>query len=334
MQSCREVEALVRITEIAMAGFVMAALLLSASPGEAQQAKRLPQVGLLVYGSPRPAAFPEGAVLEGLKELGWVEGQNMALLIRYAEGRPEPLPDLARDLVGSKVDVIVTVGTDVARLVKNVVGPIPLVAAVSEDPVEIGLVSSLNRPGGNMTYMSSELAGKRLELLKEILPRASRVAILWNPTHVDSEVRELEPAARSLGIKLQSVEARTTEELDGALRAVAAGGADAVMVVPSRMINLNAKRIAEFARERRLPAVSMWGAFAEAGGLMTYGPDIPTMIGRMATHVDKILKGARPGDLPIERPTRFELVVNRRTAKALGVTLPQSLLLRADRVIE
>jgi putative ABC transport system substrate-binding protein len=176
----------------------MSVSLLAAPRGaEAQQAKQLPHVGLLVYGSPRPAAFPEGAVLGGLKELGWVEGQNMTLLIRYAEGRPERLPDLARELVGSKVDVIVTVGTDVARLVKNVVAPIPLVAAVSEDPVEIGLVSSLNRPGGNMTgvtFISSELAGKRLELVKEILPRASRVAVLWDPTHVDLEVRELEPA--------------------------------------------------------------------------------------------------------------------------------------------
>jgi putative tryptophan/tyrosine transport system substrate-binding protein len=234
------------------------------------------------------------------------------------------------------VDVIVTVGTDVARLVKNVVGPIPFVAAVSEDPVEIGLVSSLSRPGGNMTgvtYISSELAGKRLELLKEIVPRANRVAILWNPTHVDSEVRELEPAARSVGIKLQSVEARTTEELDAALRATAAGGAEPLMVVPSRMINLNAKRIAEFARERRLPAVSMWESFAEAGGLITYGPDVLAMIRRMATHVDKILRGVRPGELPIERPTRFELVINLKTAKALGLTIPPSLLLRADQVI-
>ena len=328
---------LVRIAEITMTGLVVAALLVSAPFSEAQQARRLPQVGLLTYGSPLPAVVPEGAVVAGLKELGWVEGQNMALVIRYAEGHPERLPDLARDLVRSKVDIIVTVGTDVARLVKDVVGSIPLVAAVSEDPVEIGLVSSLSRPGGNMTgvtFVSSELAGKRLELLKEILPRASRVAILWNPTHVDSEVRELEPAARSLGIKLQSVEARTPEELEAALLAAAAGGADAVMVVPSRMINLNAKRIAEFARERRLPAVSMWGSFAEAGGLVTYGPDIPAMIRRMATHVDRILKGARPGDLPIERPTRFELVVNLRTAKALGMTLPQSVLLQADRVIE
>jgi putative ABC transport system substrate-binding protein len=231
----------------------------------------------------------------------------------------------------------VTVGTDVARLVKNVVAPIPLVAAVSEDPVEIGLVSSLSRPGGNITgvtFISSELAGKRLELLKELLPRASRVAILWDPTHVDSEFRELEPAARSLGITLQSVEARSTEELDAALRSVAAGGADAVMVVPSRMFNLNAKRIVEFVRERRLPAVSMWGSFAEAGGLMTYGPNIPAMIRRMATYVDKILKGAKPGDLPVEQPTRFELVINLKTAKTLGVTIPQSIMLQATRVIE
>jgi len=315
----------------------MAALLVFASPGEAQQAKRLPQVGLLVYGSPRPATFQEGAVVAGLKELGWVEGRNMVLLIRYAEGRPERLPDLARDLVASKVDIVVTVGTDVARLVKNVVAPIPLVAAMSEDPVEIGLVSSLSRPGGNITgvtFISAELAGKRLELLKELLPRASRVAILWDPTHVDSEFRELEPAARSLGITLQSVEARSTEELDAALRSVAAGGADAVMVVPSRMFNLNAKRIAEFLRERRLPAVSMWGSFAEAGGLMTYGPNIPAMIRRMATHVDKILKGAKPGDLPVEQPTRFELVINLKTAKTLGITIPQSIMLQATRVIE
>jgi putative ABC transport system substrate-binding protein len=320
-----------------MGGLVMAALLMAPSAGEAQQGKRLPVIGLLSYGSPPPAPFPEGAVVAGLKELGWVEGKNMGLLVRYADGRPERLPELARDLVAAKVDIVVAVGTDVARLVKNVVGSIPLVAAVSEDPVAIGLVASLSRPGGNMTgvtFISSELAGKRLELLKEILPRATRVAVLWNPTHVDSEVRELEPAARSLGIKLESVEVRTTEELDAALRALAAAGADAVMVIPSRMINLNAKRIAEFARERRLPAVSMWSAFAEAGALLTYGPDVPAVIRRLAIYVDKILKGARPEDLPIERPTRFELVVNLRTAKALGVTLPPSLLRRADRVIE
>jgi putative ABC transport system substrate-binding protein len=234
------------------------------------------------------------------------------------------------------VDLIVAVGTDVTKVVKNVAGAIPIVASMSEDPVEIGLVASLSRPGGNVTgvtFISSELAAKRLELLKEIIPGVSRVAVLWDPTHVDLEFRELEAGARVLGVRLQSVEVRAAAELDGAFRSVTGGRADAMIVVPSRLLNLNAKRIAAFAVERRLPAVSMWGFFAEAGGLMSYGPNIDAMIRRAATHADKILKGARPGDLPIERPTRFELVVNLKTAKALGLTIPQSILVRADQVI-
>jgi len=318
---------------------VLAALVALTSPGdaEAQQPKKLPRVGLLVYGSPPPSPSPESAVIEGLRELGWVDGRNVTVVIRYGEGRPERLPDLARDLVGSGVDLIIAIGTDVTKIVKSVTGTIPIVMASSEDPVEIGLVTSLSRPGGNMTgvtFISSELAAKRLELLKEIVPQVSRVAVLWNPTHVDLEMKELEPAGRALGIKLQSVEARSTEELDGAFRAVVSGGANAMIVVPSRMINLNAKRIAQFSLERRLPAVSLWRSFAEAGGLITYGPDTTAMIRRAATHADKILKGAKPGDLPVERPTHFELVVNLKSAKALGLTVPQSLLLRAERVIE
>src|SRR3990172_8845984 len=304
----------------------LTALLAGAGPGEPQQQTKVPRVGLLVYGNPPPAPFPEGTVVQGLRELGWSDGQNMTLVVRYAEGRPERLPDLAREMVRSKVDIIVAVGTDVTKVVKNVAGAIPIVASMSEDPVEIGLVASLSRPGGNVTgvtFISSELAAKRLELLKEIIPGVSRVAVLWDPTHVDLEFRELEAGARALGVRLQSVEGRA-----------AAGLADAMIVVPSRLLNLNEKRMVAFAGERRFPAVSMWGFFAEAGGLMSYGPNIDVMIRRAATHADKILKGARPGDLPIERPTRFELVVNLKTAKALGVTVPQSLLLRADRVIE
>ena len=315
----------------------LTALLAGAGPGEPQQQTKVPRVGLLVYGNPPPAPFPEGTVVQGLRELGWSDGQNMTLVVRYAEGRPERLPDLARELVRSKVDLIVAVGTDVTKVVKNVAGAIPIVASMSEDPVEIGLVASLSRPGGNVTgvtFISSELAAKRLELLKEIIPGVSRVAVLWDPTHVDLEFRELEAGARALGVRLQSVEVRAATELDGAFRSVTGGRADAMIVVPSRLLNLNAKRIVAFAVERRLPAVSMWGFFAEAGGLMSYGPNIDAMIRRTATHADKILKGARPGDLPIERPTRFELVVNLKTAKALGVTVPQSLRLRADRVIE
>jgi putative ABC transport system substrate-binding protein len=314
----------------------LTALLVGAGPGQPQQQRKVPRVGLLVYGNPPPAPFPEGTVVQGLRELGWSDGQNMTLVVRYAEGRPERLPDLARELVQSKVDLIVAVGTDVTKVVKNVAGAIPIVASMSEDPVEIGLVASLSRPGGNLTgvtFISSELAAKRLELLKEIIPGVSRVAVLWDPTHVDLEFRELEAGARVLGVRLQSVEVRAAAELDGAFRSVTGGRADAMIVVPSRLLNLNAKRIAAFAVERRLPAVSMWGFFAEAGGLMSYGPNIDAMIRRAATHADKILKGARPGDLPIERPTRFELVVNLKTAKALGLTIPQSILVRADQVI-
>ena len=219
---------------------------------------------------------------------------------------------------------------------RNAASP-PTVASVSEDPVEVGLVTSLNRPGGNITgvtFVSAELAPKRLEQLKEMLPHASRVAVLLNPTHVDLEYKELEAAGRKLGIKLQAVEVRSPEELEPGLRTVAAGKPDALIFVPSRLLNLNVKRIAAFALEQHLPSVSMWAAFTDNGGLMTYGPDVPSMIKRSAHHVDKILKGAKPADLPMERPTRFEFIVNLKTAKALGLTVPQALRLRADRVIE
>jgi len=303
---------------------------------EGQQPRKVPQIGLLVYGNPPPAPSPEQQVIEGLRYLGWVDGQTMRLVIRAAEGRPERLPELTRELVESRVDLIVGVGTDVAKVVSGVTGTMPLVMSVSEDPVEIGLVASLSRPSGNMTgvtFISAELAAKRLELLKEVVPQASRVAVLWNPAHVDLEFKNLEPAARAIGITLQSVEVRLPEEWDGAFQAVAGGRADALIVVPSRMINHNAQRIATFALEHRLPAVSLWSAFAEAGGLLTYGPNIGAMIRRTATHVDKILKGAKPDDLPMERPTHFELVVNLKTAQVLGLTMPPSLLFRADKVI-
>jgi putative ABC transport system substrate-binding protein len=304
---------------------------------EGQQSRQMPRIGLLVYGSPPPAPSPEQQVIEALRDLGWVDGQTMRLVIRAAEGRPERLPDLTRELVEASVDLIVGVGTDVAKVVKSVTGTLPLVMSVSEDPVEIGLAARLSRPGGNLTgvtFISAELAAKRLELLKEVVPHIARVAVLWNPAHVDLEFQELEPAGRALGITLQSVEVRAPEALDGAFRAVASGRADALLVVPSRMINHHAKRIAAFALEQRLPAVSLWRSFAAAGGLMTYGPDIGGMIRRTATHVDKILKGAKPGDLPIERPLTFKLVLNLKTAKALGLTIPATLLFRADEVIQ
>ena len=300
------------------------------------QARGGPRIGLLVYGNPPPAPSPEQNLIQGLKEFGWVDGQNMTLVGRYADGRPERLPALAKELVESRVDILCGVG-DVAKILSGATKTIPVVVSVSEDPVEVGLVASLNRPGGNITgvtFVSTELAPKRLEQLKEMVPHATRVTVLLNPTHVDLEYKELEAAGRKLGIKLQAVEVRSPEELEGGLRAVAAGKPDALIVVPSRLLNLNLKRIATFALEQRLPSVSMWSAFTEVGGLMTYGPDVPSMVKRSAYHVDKVLKGAKPADLPMERPTRFELVVNLKTARALGLTVPQSLRLRADRVIE
>jgi putative ABC transport system substrate-binding protein len=313
-----------------------AGLIMTGVPSEGQP-KKLPRVGILMYGSPPPAPGPEQAIIQALRELGWVDGQSMSLLIRYAEGRPERLSGLARGLVESNVDLVVTVGTDVVKITMGVLGTTPIVASVSEDPVQVGLIASFARPGGTLTgvaFTSSEVAAKRLELLKEILPRLSRVAVLWDPTHVDLEFKELEAAARTLSVSLQSIEARAPEELDAALRVIGDARADALMLVPTRMMNLNAKRIAAFALERRLPAVSMWSSFAQAGGLMTYGPDVGAMIRRSASHVDRILKGAKPADLPVERPTHYQLVVNLRTARALGVAIPPSVLLRADRVIE
>ena len=317
---------------------ILFVLLIASAPSWVEgQAKNAPRIGLLVYGNPPPATSPEQNLVQGLKELGWVDGQNMTLVVRYAEGRPERIPGLAREIVESRVDVLCGVGTDVAKMFSGVTKTVPIVVSVSEDPVEVGLVASLNRPGGNITgvtFVSAELAPKRLEQLKEMLPHASRVTVLLNPTHVDLEYKELETAGRKLGIRLQAVEVRSPEELDPGLRAVAAGKPDALITVPSRLLNLNLKRIATFALEQRLPSVSMWPAFTEVGGLMTYGPDVPSMVKRSAHHVDKILKGAKPADLPMERPTRFEFVVNLKTAKALGLTVPQSLRLRADRVIE
>jgi putative tryptophan/tyrosine transport system substrate-binding protein len=301
-----------------------------------QPPRPVPRIGLLVYGNPPPAPSLELQVIEGLRGLGWVDGQTMRLVIRAAEGRPERLAALTRELIEAGVDLIAGFGMDVAKVVRSVMDTVPLVMSVSEDPVEIGLVSSLSRPGRNLTgvtFISAELAAKRLELLKEVVPQAARVAVLWNPAHVDLEFKELELAGRALGITLQSVEVRVAEEWDGVFHAVAAGRADALLVVPSRMINHHAQRIAAFALEQRLPAVALWSVFAEAGVLLTYGPNIGAMIRRTATHIDKILKGARPGDLPIERPTQFELVVNLKTAQALGLTVPPSLLFQADKVI-
>jgi putative tryptophan/tyrosine transport system substrate-binding protein len=236
-----------------------------------------------------------------------------------------------------KPDLIVVLGGDLVPFVKGATSTIPVVMLTSQDPVEAGVVASFARPGGNLTgvaFVSSETAGKRLQFLKEAVPSLTRVAVLWSPDHPDGEYRDTEAAARRLGIHLQSLEVRRPEEFAGAFEAAMRARPEALMVVSSRFMNLNRSRVLEFVGKQRIPLVTGWGPWARAGSFMSYGPDLDALVRRAATHVDKILRGAKPADLPVEQPTKFELVINLKTAKALGLTIPQSLLQRADQVIE
>jgi putative ABC transport system substrate-binding protein len=291
---------------------------------------------VLVFGT--PATEPNLAAFRaGLRDLGHVEGRNVALEYRAAEGRPERARDLAIEFAALKPDVIVVLGGDLAPFVKDATSTIPVVMLTSQDPVEAGLVASFARPGGNLTgvaFVASETAAKRLQFLKEAAPSLTRVAVLWNPDHPDGEYRDTEAAARRLGVTIQSLEVRRPEDFDGAFQAATRARAEALMVVSSRLVNLNRPRILEFASKQRIVLVTGWGPWARAAGLLSYGPDLDTLVRRAATHVDKILRGARPADLPVEQPTKFELVVNLKTARVLGLSVPPSLVGRADHVIE
>jgi putative ABC transport system substrate-binding protein len=298
--------------------------------------KSVPRIGVLLYSTPQidPQAEP---FRQGLRDLGYTEGRNITIEYRYAEGRPERLPGLAVELVQLKPDVIMAMGGDVAPIAKNATRTIPVVFAVSTDPVQSGLIPSLGRPVGNatgVTFLQDELASKRLELLKEAAPHVSRVAFLWNPDHLDGELGIAEGAARNITVALQPVEIRDPSDLDGALRAMGDAHPDALYVVSSRHTASNIAKIVAFAAKNHIPLAGGWGGWAKAGGLLSYGPDISDMVRRAASYVDKILKGAKPADLPVQRPVKFELVINIRTAKALGLTIPESFLLRADEVIE
>jgi len=305
----------------------------------AQAPAKVPRIGLLAGTSPSEAAPWNQAFRLGLRDLGWVEGKNISIEYRYSEGSSNRLPDLAADLVRLKVDVIVASGATAAVAAHKATTAIPIVMAAAGDPVALGLVESLARPGGNITglsQMTSELGGKRLELLKEMVPKLSRVAVLWNPQGAASTLgwKEIQLPARQLGIQLHSLEVRSPNDLDQAFEAAAKARAGALLISGEPVFRANLKRIADFAAKSRLPSIFHWSDFADAGGLATYGPDRADMFRRAATYVDRILKGAKPGDLPIDRATRFELVINLKTAKALGITIPQSILVRADRVIE
>jgi len=302
---------------------------------EAQHAAKTARVGWVAL-SPGPTAAQLQVFRREMRERGWSEGQNLALDVRW--GDRDRARDLVAELARLKVDVIVAQGPMVFGA-RAEAGRIPLVFLFSGDPVEAKLVASLARPGGNLTgltLLSLELVGKRLELLKEVLPGLSRVAILANPEHPGerAELRESQTAAGRLGVTVQYVPVRTVGDFDNAFRAMERERAEAIVAFPDLLMMRQAETIAAFATKRRVPAVSGWADFAAAGNLMTYGPNLDESFRIIATYVDRILKGAAPADLPIEQPTKFELVINLKTAKALGLTIPPALLFRADHVIE
>ncbi len=315
----------------------LAALLLGSPSGsEAQQARRFARVGILIFSTPHGDANL-AAFQRGMAELGYVEGKTLTTVYRYAEGKPERLPALAAELVGLKPDVIFAMGGDVAPFARTATSTIPIVVATSNDPVKAGLAASLARPGGNVTgvtFISSDLAAKRLQLLKEAAPAISRVAVIWNPDHVDPEYRETQDAGRALGVRVQSLEVRGTADLEAAFQAAVAERAEALIVISSRLMTFNRRRILAFAERQRLPVVSGWGPWTEEGALMSDGPELNAIVRRAATHVDRVLKGASAAEIPIEQPTTHELVINLRTARALGLTVGPSLRAQATRVID
>ena len=300
------------------------------------QPKPIAKLGILLYSNPQ--SDPQMASIRlGLSELGYVEGRNIAIEYRYAQGQVDRLPSLAAELVQLQPNVILAIGGDVAPIAKRFNLTIPLVFVSSADPEQLGLVASLSRPGGNatgVTLLQDALASKRLELLREAAPQISRVAFLWNPDHPDNEQREAQRAAQALGVQLHLVEVRSSDDFESAFRAANNAGIDSLYVVSSRQTVLNIKRIVEFAAQNRLPLAGGWGAWAKEGGLFSYGPDGVNMARRAANYIDRILKGAKPADLPVEQPAKFELIINLKTAKALGLTVPHSLLSRADVLID
>jgi putative tryptophan/tyrosine transport system substrate-binding protein len=327
---------------IGLAVVLALGLTLPPCASEAEQAGKVWRIGLLDYGSPDPARLVWWrAFQDRLRELGYVEGQNVVFQPRWGNGQVSRLQGLATELIAAKVDILVTAGNPAALAAKQVTSTIPIVTANGPDPVELGLVASLGRPGGNlmgMTSISSELSAKRLGLLKELIPHVSRVAALWDRTARGSAlaVRDTEVAARSLGIALQSVAVRPPDprDYDAAFVAMKRAGAGAVIVIQSSAFFASYQQIADLTLTHRLPSAGGSKEYAVAGGLFSYGADYPDLFRRAAVFVDKILKGAKPADLPVEQPTTFELIINLKTAKALGLTIPQSLLSRADQVIQ
>jgi putative ABC transport system substrate-binding protein len=307
----------------------------------AQQTDRIRRIGVLqqyaatdTEGQRRTSAF-----LMGLQELGWKEGQNFSLEIRYANGMFERAPALVAELLQAHVDVLVTAGTETVEAARNATKTVPIIMATIGDPVGAGIIASLARPGGNITGLcnyAKELSAKRLELIAEIIPGMGRVAVLWNPNNasVMLKFKETEEAARVKGIQVESIPVRHPDEIDQGFQRARQAGVKAIVIADDVLLSSQRGRIVELAMRNRLPMTSEFTQFADAGALMSYGPDQIDMWRRAALFVNKILKGAKPADLPVEQPTRFEMVINMKTAKTLGVKIPNSILVRADRVIE
>ena len=314
-------------------------LVVTGAVAQAQQPPKGPRIGFLTANDLSALAARIEALRQGLRELGHVEGKNMVIEYRYAEGKLDRLPALAAELVRLKVDIIVSAGPQSTRAVKEATVTIPIVMAFDFDPVGNGFVASLARPGGNITGLSTlapEISGKQLELLKEIVPRLSRVAVFGTSTRSGNAqaLREIELAAGALGVQLQYLEVLDAKDIEAVFRAASKGRAGAVLALASPTLLLQRTQIAGLAVKNRLPAIYDRAEFVEDGGLMTYSVSITDLFRRAATYVDKILKGAKPADLPVEQPTKFELVINLKTAKQIGLTIPQSVLYRADKVIK
>ena len=314
-------------------------LLATVSLAEAQQRGKVPRIGFLAAPSPSFFSTRMNAFREDLYDLGHVEGKNIAIEYRYAGGKLDRLPALAAELVRLRVDVIVTSSAPGALAAKNVTGTVPIVFVTAGDPVGMGLVTSLARPGGNITGLTThapELSGKRLELLKEVLPKITRAAVLWNPSNpgFSEMLKEMQTASQAHALQLQSLEVQSLEDFEGAFESLTRGDSHAIIVVSDPLLNTHHRLILDLAGKYRLPVMYGGPEVVDAGGLMSYAPSFTDQYRRAATYVDKILKGTKPADLPVERPMKFELVINLKAAKQIGLTIPGSVVYRADRVIK
>ena len=322
-------------------GLLVGVALASVHLAQAQQPKKVPRIGYVsASGGPGTPDPRFEAFRQGLRDLGYIEGKNILVEYRYAEGKQDPIPSLVAELVQLNVDVLVSPALPAIRAAKQATKTIPIVMVFNVDPVETGIVDSLAHPGGNftgLTRLTRELGGKRLELLKEVVARVSRVGVLWDTDEASAAIgfKEYEAAAHAMKIQLQSLEVRgPNPDLEGAFQAAAKGRARALITIRNGLLLRYAKRIADLAIKNRLPSMYEGSDFVEAGGLISYSANDAESFRRAATYVDKILKGAKPADLPVEQPTKFEFIINLKTAKQIGLTIPQSVLFRADRVIK